>query len=983
MSDIEAVVGPRVRTFGRLESELSAELGPRVLDDWAIIFKLNSLAPELWDVLNLPGRPEPYLTAELADQLGDGFDRLRLASVGWDRLETLEPKELAVTMARLGRLYEEWLGMRDDLFSRRLKLLKALSGSHLWPFKVLDKVDIIYCGHSQRLSPFEAELLKALAVHHDVELRMEAPPWLLAENVTRSGDYHRLRLAKDLEANAPERFTLTWADPDNYLHPEVPAALRFASENLFGPPPEQIPPDPTGVLRIVEAPTRYHEAEEVCRRLKSLIVGGIPPHRLGVAVPTVAVYLPALEDVARRFGLVFDHVKGAKLSEQAPVLAVLDLLALWDSNWELTRILKVLESSFFEFGLEGPVRLAFLQAGILDDRASGGIKDNFEKVFDPKLKEVLKAAADAVEMLRAAKAVLVQSEDWKQFRDRLQSILTGFGWPGPGLDPAIPKNEVTDRFLARTKSEGLAVGSFTSALDCLFNALTESPQAPPVSLDSFRLWLGRALSGAEIEDRRSTGGGIKLSNYYDLHGAFFETLFLMGLNDRVFPGGQAESCWWPKNFINALATGFLGRRLWSDAAESYQREEEMVVGALSQAKQVVLTYLASDEQNRPALPSPLIESLKGLWPNGELRPEKPGWPLPPPAERVCDQGELWLNLAVNNQADGAPPAEFLELSGLGPAAESLWHSIFVRRSRLALYQTSLTDRQLAAYLASLPRDKGKPVVGVSFLTGYRNCPRQFWLAQILGLERWPEPSDMWPPTTWGEVIHQSLERFYRPLLNANSTKLSWDLLKYHFWELAFRLSCYNPIGRRPVWDADAKRYEKILKDWYERQDNQNHSKLEALEWSFGPSDLNSGSRRQPDAPAFEIETVKGAFLLKGRIDRIDWKDGKIEIIDYKTRRSSYYLDKPPSDGAEREAYEYPMILYSLAAAKFFRSEVTARLEFIDPNDKEPTLDIPSGTEDIFAAMWEAVLSGELPPTEDETVCSWCDFTRLCGEYCNG
>ncbi|MDR2442377.1 MAG: hypothetical protein LBE31_02515, partial [Deltaproteobacteria bacterium] len=378
----QAVVGPKVITFGRLEEKLSSQLGDAPIDRWLREFELNALAPELWDPLGLPGIPEPKLTAELADRLGDGLDRLRLAGVSWDQLESLEPIDLAMNMSRVGRLYEKWLGPRDDIFSRRIKLLKALKEKTIKPFKILHQIQTIFCAHSQRLSPFEAELLKALAVHYDVDLRLYAPSWLIAEKITRSS-YHRLALIKDLEANAPDRLSITFIEQDDNPNTELPDALRFASDNLLGPPIEGLAPDLSDELTILEAPTLYHEVEEIGRRLKAAIISGISPHRLAVAVPSLGAYLPAIEDVSRRFGLSFDFVKGAPLSEQPPVLAFLDLLSLWGSNWELSRLLKVIESPYFDFKIAKSPRYELLKAGILDDRASGGLNYNFEKIIDP------------------------------------------------------------------------------------------------------------------------------------------------------------------------------------------------------------------------------------------------------------------------------------------------------------------------------------------------------------------------------------------------------------------------------------------------------------------------------------------------------------------------------------------------------------------------------------------------------------------------
>ncbi|MDR2442316.1 MAG: PD-(D/E)XK nuclease family protein, partial [Deltaproteobacteria bacterium] len=594
----------------------------------------------------------------------------------------------------------------------------------------------------------------------------------------------------------------------------------------------------------------------------------------------------------------------------------------------------------------------------------------FEKIIDPSLRQAIKPAADIYAGLKASEAYLNQASSWKDFRDGLQSILINYGWPGLNA----PESGALGRFTNQQSSDAIATANFAQVLIKLFDAMTISPEAPKVSMSSFKLWLNKALA-REVVAESYGSGGIVLSSYYDLHGTFFEGLFLMGLNDRVFPSGKAENCWWPKAFVDGLATSFLGRRLWSDSAESYQREEELVASSLAQAKKVVLSYRAQDDNKRPSLPSPIIESLKGLWPEGQLAAEKISWPLPPPASRVCDPLELWLNLAINKPETNAPE-EFLFLSNLGDSAASLWRSINDRRARTNLYETKITPAALNSWLDHQGRHQNLPVVTVSKFTAYQECHRRFWLTDILGLEPWPVPTDRWTPDIWGDVIHQTLERFLGPKLGVDGRDLNLTLLHYHFLELANRKACYRPTGRLPVWQAECQKYLELLKSWFERQPNPLVGRIEALEWSFGP-----GSGAQ--APAFEINSPNGSFLIRGRVDRINRVNNCLEIVDYKTRRSGVYKDKPPEPGQERYAYEYQMILYAMAVAKQFKCHVTARLEFIDPGEGSPELTIPPGDESLFTEIWEELLSGQVGPTTDADACTYCDFQLFCGGGVNG
>ncbi|MDR2302037.1 MAG: PD-(D/E)XK nuclease family protein [Deltaproteobacteria bacterium] len=968
LADKEVILGPRVMTFNLLEKQLSDEMGPSTIGFLLRLMALNAVAADYWEPLNLPGTPTPSRTIEVARQLGDGLDRLRLAGISWDTLESFEPKEVTGILAKNCRRYDAWLGNRDDEFTRRYKLLEALKDGR--KFKALEGVDTIHCRHSKRLSPFEAELIKALAVHRKVELKMSAPKWLLEEKIPPGTSYHRLRFIRDLERSGSPGLNLSWLDLEDSLNRKIPPALKYASENLFGPVPTQSAPDPTGVLSIMAVPTKYHEVEEVGRKLKALLVKGVPSYRVALAVPNVSLWLPSILDVARRFGLPLHYPRGAPLSSYPPVTALLDLIGLWGSNWEVTRILKVLESPYFDFELEGDLRPYIYEIGISDDRASGGFKVNYDKIVDPVLKERLKPAYLAISRLKHAEMNLLAAKTWKSFRDRLQSILTGFRWPGdPITEPPTKDGEY--HFWVRTSTDFRAVQSMADHVGVLFDTLVTSQHTPAVSLDSFKLWLNAYLAHVSFEIHGGHNMGIKVLNYLDLHGAFFEALFLMGLNDKVFPAARPEPCWWPETLVEGLAKTALGRRLWYTASENYHKEEDIVAQALAQANQVTISYQTSTEDIRPALPSPVVESLIDLFPEGVLKVERPGWPLPPPAERVCDPGELWLNLVVNHPTKKAPEL-FTQVSRRPhDDSEGLWASIWARRKSLGLVQEKLRPEQLQAWMASLDQYEDRPSFSVRHLTTFSDCPRSFWYKEILKLSFWPGPLEHWTSADQGEVLHQTLERFLNPTVRRETKDYGPSRLRYIFWEVIHRHYCYKPVGRKPIFDALSLKLEAALMAWIERHKDLAKAEIAAIEWSFG-------ARQGNQAAPFKIDSPSGSFYLTGRVDRVDRESGHVVVRDYKTNRSAYYDagGKKPAEG-RRPTWHYPMILYALAAKENFRAEAEAVIEFVDPREGQDQLWVEPGEPAEFSELWEALLSGDLTTQPNSKNCDSCAYFRLC------
>jgi CRISPR/Cas system-associated exonuclease Cas4 (RecB family) len=929
---------------------------------------LNAVAADYWEPLNLPGTPTPGRLVEMARQLGDGLDRLRLAGISWDELETFEPKNLTFMLARNCRRYDAWLGDRDDEFTRRAKLLEALKNGRR--FKTLEGVETIHCRHSKRLSPFEAELIKALGYQKKVELRMSAPKWLLEEKIPPGTSYHRLRFIRDLENSASPGLNLIWTDLEDSLNGQIPPALKYASENLFGPMPMEEAPDPSGVLSIMAVPTKYHEVEEVGRKLKALLVKGVPSYRVALAVPSVPLWLPTILDVARRFGLPLQFPRGAPLSSFPPVTALLDLIGLWGSNWEVTRILKVLDSPYFDFELEGQLRPYIYEIGLSDDRASGGFKVNYDKIIDQNLKEKLKPAYLAISRLKHAEMNLMAAKTWKSFRDRLQSILKSFSWPGLPLEE--PSTKDSDHYLwVRTSTDQRAVQFMAESMGDLFDALVASQHSPPVSLETFKLWLNTYLTHLTYETHAGHNMGIKVLNYLDLQGAFFEALFLMGLNDKVFPAARAEPCWWPEGLVEDLAKTTLGRRLWYTASENYHKEEDVVAQALAQANQVTISYQTSTEDIRPALPSPVVESLIDLFPEGLLTVERPGWPLPPPAERVCDPGELWLNLVVNHPSKRAP--EIFTKSSRRPHddSEGLWASIWARRASLGRVQEKLSPAQIEAWLETLDKYEGRPNFNVKQLTSFSDCPRSFWYKEMLKLSYWPGPLEQWSSADQGQVLHQTLERFLSPAATRETKDYGVSRLKYIYWELVHRHYCYKPVGRKPIFDALTLKLESALMAWVERHKDLAQAEIAAIEWSFG-------ARQGNHAAPYKVNSPSGSFYLSGRVDRVDREGGHVVVRDYKTNRSAFYAPggKKPAEG-RRPNWHYPMILYALAAKENFKAEAEPVIEFVDPREGQDQLWIDPGEPAELSELWENLLTGDLTTQPDSKNCDFCAFFRLC------
>ncbi|MDR2199261.1 MAG: PD-(D/E)XK nuclease family protein [Deltaproteobacteria bacterium] len=977
-----AVLGPKVLSFLRLEAQLASELRPREIGPWHKFFKLYQLAPSLWSVLGLPGEPAESRLMDLTKQLADGLDRLRLSGISWEEVEMAEPRELSRVVARLGREYEEFLAaFQDDVSVRRLLLSELEKGR---PFEALKGVRVVYCQHADRFSPFEAEFLKKLTgVVERVELRLAPPPYIPSEKRASIRGYQSLGLVLDLSDRSESEIRLSWTDPETPERPECPAALHRVTNHLFDPgskPEKLVPAD---CLTFVESPTLYHEAEEAGRALKKLLREGAAPHKLAVAVPSLEVFGPALEDVARRFGFFFRRKKGDILAGEPPVAAALSLLYLWDSRWELSRVIKILESPYFGFSRGGVPLKALYDSNIVDDRGGMGFFDYF------KLYGEVEAGADRktgdfrvleteknLTAIKKAGEELAASGGWREFESRFRSALKEFKW-GAAEERGRTSEEDGggSGFERNAGKDAVAAKAFMDVLTALFHALRNSSEAPTPGLKFFRLLLEKALN-INIDSEESRGEGVHLLRYRDLHGAFFDELFLLGLNDKVYPRAQAESSYFPEDFIVSLSN-ILGRRLWSSAAERYQSEEEILTRALSQAKKVTLSWHRQDDNKRTLLPSPILDSIESMFEKGEPRRVKRDWPLPPKADKIRDYDELMLYLANLPDKESAA-REYGRLFKDGK--RDLFKDMERRRESLERMQEteaeSMRKEQLKAWLASLEKNNynGRPLISIRMLQEYKKCPRSFWYGHVLKLSNWEGGTGDFSSLEEGNLLHNTLRVFFLPLMkpNPNPEDLEFDRLEKIFTKTAEDMEKSFAIGRKPAFKSFLVKVKSALRSWHSRQENLIGKKIKGLEWPFDNDSSN---------PPFLVKEGKTEFYLKGRIDRIEeGENGGYRVIDYKTRGSDRYKNLEQDDPVN-----YPVQLYTMVVAedKSFKTgkkdiEVKGFFEFIDPRTCDPIVEVNAGDRKIFANIFEQILTGAIQPVYDEENCGGCSFRAVCG-----
>ena len=163
----------------------------------------------------------------------------------------------------------------------------------------------------------------------------------------------------------------------------------------------------------------------------------------------------------------------------------------------------------------------------------------------------------------------------------------------------------------------------------------------------------------------------------------------------------------------------------------------------------------------------------------------------------------------------------------------------------------------------------------SSLTNYIRNPIDFYYKKVLNIKEYDEAEETVAANTLGTVIHNTLEDFYKPLLNTFLTvenikemKLLLDnTVKRHFKEVYKEGDLSK--GKNLIIYEIAKRYVLNVLN-LERTDLQKGNRIKIL------------AIEADNSVEINIPELNFPVRMNGKIDRVDEYNGVIRIVDYKT-----------------------------------------------------------------------------------------------------
>ena len=698
---------------------------------------------------------------------------------------------------------------------------------------------------------------------------------------------------------------------------------RDILERLFlFEPHDPLPAD--SWLEIVEASSRYKEAEKIGSDIVDLLAAGESPNDVAVVVRHIETYGEILEDVFTRYAIPHRFETGVPLLRVPFIkywLAVLDLVT---SERSREAVARVMSSAYFRPRLSPAVDVerALASFGYID-------------------RNHMRASALAA---RKNSPLTVEIERFEKFLDDLESSQDTVRGFMSRLQLSHSRSERDRQAWPILEDEIEAVAAVYSAgfADHLQFADFRKIATEVASL--------RTVDRSEASNAPPGLPRVRVMHPHSLGSREYKWIFAPGFTDGEFPARSSSNPLLGDRTVEAINEQVRPRRLMS--ARDRNRREPLYLFMIldSAARRVTLTYPGSTLEGEPMYPSVYIGELTRHYAESPVVRDTRGLPRSE-GEWRCRIAEEWRRGTL-----------------VDDRARSLLGNDIVERAKL---ESKGIKR---AWIAG-----GLPVDGVwhpSELNALSACPFVFLARHRLKLRAAETPDFEVPALEIGILAHTILRDFY-----SEPVPPSVEDARRRMNEIITRsLSAADVNGQGPrsvfdpsLWKIRRRQLVSVLNRYIDFAAN------DALDgFQTQPEYLDA-----PLPPA-----AMGPTLLSGRPDHVAVRrnDGRIDAIrvdDFKYSAASSTTARQLKDSFQIPVYSY-LAICALGAAKDVRIEGRYLL-LRSPGNPVVAQTMDDGVfeqvRERIAMLVDKVREGKLEPDPaDRQSCMDCEYRRLCRLY---
>jgi ATP-dependent helicase/nuclease subunit B len=490
---------------------------------------------------------------------------------------------------------------------------------------------------------------------------------------------------------------------------------------------------------------------------------------------------------------------------------------------------------------------------------------------------------------------------------------------------------------------------------------------PGVSLRYFSETFERWLDSASIPLADPNVAGVSVLDAMAARGIPFRILFLIGLNEGLFPRTIREDA-----FLRDRSRRVFGQVLGYKVSEKLGAfdEEKLLFDLLAESarERLYCLYQRSDESGRVLSPSWYLDELRQALAQTPSKIVEAAIPRGIEEKNTVDpfrQSELLLpdELAIRLNLHGADPLpvvrECLPAASLYSAGHAVTATLENSGGELGAFDG------IVHHLPDFWRQLDARGISPTALETYARCPFQFFALHILKLDRIEDPEALSAPqaSEAGRIAHLILKTFYEELSDRNyfsgkQPAVDIDLVLKPIAARVFREhEMENPVGYAVAWEIFQEDLLELLRQAV-RQDLgellQSRSRPIAFEKAIG---ARLGPGWEPPLRNLSIQ---------GTLDRIDrLEPDRYRVIDYKVKTGNRASSSDKNlllaalRGQRLQPPFYTLLARShLASAAKPAPEIDAVFYFLAPGWR----DGPLVTASFPADAWEGEVGRQLKDT---------------------
>jgi ATP-dependent helicase/DNAse subunit B len=413
--------------------------------------------------------------------------------------------------------------------------------------------------------------------------------------------------------------------------------LGFVLEHLFIETADLAPPaDET--FEVVEAPTPLGEIEQVGRAIRRAMESpeAIAPARIAVVARDLEPYAEHLRTVFRRYRIPLSIGQAPALRGSAPARLMVEILRAPRDKFKRESLAALCRSPHLTATVPHHARMLD-EIGYVDASAHP-LMDRFRLHIDDLRSRIELTAADSDER-RKVEPRLSRAERARAAFERMLEALEPLAARGTlgehlnrlehalevlGFNPAIVHNDAEHNTDEAADDAARAWGPVCAALAGLSRWAALNGSGRVVDSVEFAAMVETAFDCAAGPADSDTAGAVIALPVLEARGLDFDLVFVIGLNDGVFPNYHPDDPLLPdevKLALNRPLLEALRRRFGADAPSRagrilrtrYERNGEdflLFFLALSMpSRRVVLSYAAAEAGGNPMVRSPFVDEV--------------------------------------------------------------------------------------------------------------------------------------------------------------------------------------------------------------------------------------------------------------------------------------------------------------------------------------------------------------------------------------